>query len=1134
MIKIKLLFLFVLVFTTILFSHQNNTLNLSFEEQEFIKNNPIIKVGAEKEYPPFYFNEDGKQTGLIKDYLDLIEEKTSFKFNYISDSWENILQGTKEGTIDLIPLAAKTTKRETFLNFSNKHIKLSDYIFSKHKTIIENLENLDGKTIAIIRGYALNEFMKVKYPNVKILLVDSILESIDAIYTNKADFLISNLAIINYLTKKNHLEKLATKLFVDHNATNLYMATNINNKILFNIIEKALNSIKDIEKDEILKKWIVDVNKNRTNIFNTEELNFISNNKTLTIANELDYKPYDYNDKGIAKGYIIDYMKLLFTKIGIEPIFKAARWTKLIADFKNKEIDLLPIITKNKKREEYISFTKSHIKQDLRIITKINNNSIINMDDLNGKTVGLGKDWNMTKFVKKYYPKIKIVEYKKVSEFLDAVKNNYVHATILDNLSANYFIKTQYPNKLHITGQALIKNFNSDLYIGVDKEKSILRNILNKSMSLISKEEQDLLNDKWINISPKINLTNEEKIFIKNKIINIAFPKNWAPFSFIDNNKPYGLGYDFWKLISDKIGIKSRIIQKDTFTKALEMIKNKESDIIITTTKTKDKENYSIFTNEYFTSPIGIATLKEENYIQNAKQLIGKRVAVGRNYSAYKLVKESYPNIDFVLVTGINEALELLSNNEVYAVIDNMPVLIHNIQAKGYGNIKITGTTGIDFKMNIMIRDDYKVLKTIINKVLKNITPHEKETIYNKWFNLKYEEAFDYSLFWKVIAAFLFIFGIILYKNRKLLISQKKLETTTKELELSVENFKTLIDINIAGIVLIKDKKIVYMNKEFINIFLYNNYDDLINKDISEVFTRDSLTNIFQTTNTLDEAINVEGIKKDFTKIPLLIKKKNIIFNNLPCDIISIIDLTDIKSQEKLLIQQSKMASLGEMIANIAHQWRQPLSLISTTASGIKIQKEFGILDDKMFVDNIDSITETTQFLSQTIDDFQNYIKNDKLKKEFEIKSSVNRVLNIMKGALSNHFIKVEKHIANIKISSYENELNQALLNIITNSKDALKDIDEKDRMLYINVYQSNNDAIIEIIDTAGGIPIDIINKVFEPYFTTKHQSQGTGLGLYMTHKIITESMGGYIKIDNITYLNHNKCTKVTISIPIS
>ncbi len=139
-----------------------------------------------------------------------------------------------------------------------------------------------------------------------------------------------------------------------------------------------------------------------------------------------------------------------------------------------------------------------------------------------------------------------------------------------------------------------------------------------------------------------------------------------------------------------------------------------------------------------------------------------------------------------------------------------------------------------------------------------------------------------------------------------------------------------------------------------------------------------------------------------------------------------------------------------------------------------------------------------------------------------------------MKGSFSNHFINIEKNIKDFDLNSYENELNQVLLNILSNSKDALKTIDEEKRFIFINTNRKNDDLIIEIIDTGGGIKDDIISRVFEPYFTTKYNSQGTGLGLYMTHKIVTDSMNGNIKIQNTEYKEYEKCTKVTISIPLS
>jgi len=230
-------------------------------------------------------------------------------------------------------------------------------------------------------------------------------------------------------------------------------------------------------------------------------------------------------------------------------------------------------------------------------------------------------------------------------------------------------------------------------------------------------------------------------------------------------------------------------------------------------------------------------------------------------------------------------------------------------------------------------------------------------------------------------------------------------------------------------------------------------------------------------------------------------------------------------TQTKLIESQSKLASMGEMIGNIAHQWRQPLSVISTLASGAKFKSEYKLLDEKEFREDMDSITKQTQYLSKTIDDFRDFIKNKNTKEDINISTLVEKTTSILKSALKNNNITViEKIEADLNIKGFENQLIQALINIINNSKDALKENipDSEERLIFITTQKGKNHLVLSIKDNAGGIKKEILDKVFDPYFTTKHKSIGTGIGLSMTHQIITKHHNATIEALNTSYTYNN------------
>ena len=240
--------------------------------------------------------------------------------------------------------------------------------------------------------------------------------------------------------------------------------------------------------------------------------------------------------------------------------------------------------------------------------------------------------------------------------------------------------------------------------------------------------------------------------------------------------------------------------------------------------------------------------------------------------------------------------------------------------------------------------------------------------------------------------------------------------------------------------------------------------------------------------------------------------------------------------KDRIMSQQSKMAAIGEMMENIAHQWRQPLSLITTGSSGLKIKKELGVLEDKFMIDTLDSIIQSATNLSTTIDEFRDFFRPTREKTEFSLFECCNKTLDLLNSKLKNKKIRVIKNIEAIDINAFESELIQVIMSILNNSRDAFDENSEQKRLIFIDVSKDENNILIKIKDNASGVSQDILEKIYEPYFTTKHRSQGTGIGLYMSEEIITKHMNGRIESNNKKYIYDDieyKGLETVITLPL-
>ena len=220
--------------------------------------------------------------------------------------------------------------------------------------------------------------------------------------------------------------------------------------------------------------------------------------------------------------------------------------------------------------------------------------------------------------------------------------------------------------------------------------------------------------------------------------------------------------------------------------------------------------------------------------------------------------------------------------------------------------------------------------------------------------------------------------------------------------------------------------------------------------------------------------------------------------------------------QEQLLIQQSKLAAMGNMIGNIAHQWRQPLGEINALLMIIQVRQHFDDFNEAFLTEKIEECNRITAYMSNTISDFQNFFKPSKDKEIFEINNACERASSIIQASLRYHSIEFSFNPADeIKVLGYPNEFAQALLNILSNAKDVLTDRNIENPFIRMSVKKGEKYTLIKIEDNGGGIAEEYIERIFEPYFTTKHAKQGTGIGLYMTKMIIENNMNGIVTVKN-------------------
>lgn len=659
-----------------------------------------------------------------------------------------------------------------------------------------------------------------------------------------------------------------------------------------------------------------------------------------------------------------------------------------------------------------------------------------------------------------------------------------------------------------------------------------------------------------------LNLTDEELDYLKNKkTITMCYPTEYPPYTMMEHDQPVGIIIDSIRHIENKIGIPFEFIYADTLKEQFTMAKNGACESVSLVVTSPQLISFLSATKPLGRDTISLVTKIDKQYVFDLATIADQTIGIDKQtVNVIQFVKEHYPQIKYVELDGVD--LDKVVDGEIYGFIGPSVHLNYLVSKKYANELKLMRTLDHSIEGSIGVQRSEPLLLSILNKAIMDVGQFSKEEVYSKWINIKYKKSLDYTLLYQIIFITLFPILIFFYWNVRLRQEIKKRKEIESHLIKSEQTFKALFDLAPVLIDAFDEHgKCTLWNNECEKVFGWSieelnareNSLALFYPDINDQHAvSESLSTqnkaVFREWHPLSKSgkiitcmwANVQlpnseviNIGYDITELREVQHELNQLNQVLESKVE--VAVTEIHNKEILLQQQSRLAQMGEMITMIAHQWRQPLSVISASVFDIqtKLDLEKFDLDDKESQEKflkflhheLADIHYYTQHLSNTIEDFRNYFKPDKEKEFTFLSEPITKALQLLHVAIKNNDVEMVCDFkTDRELLIYTNELMQVILNIIKNSIDNFIERETPHPKIVIEVFTNNDHDIIKICDNGGGIDEAILPKIFDPYFSTKDEKNGTGLGLYMSKMIIEEHNNGTLHVNNT---NQGVCIEI-------
>lgn len=1120
------------------FSAQALTLNAS--EQQWIKDHPQITLGSDYNWPPYDFKDSaGKHNGISADILDRIRQITGLKIKVRSGVWSTILEQAEQGTLDGLACAVKTPDRAEHLYFTAPYTSMPLGIFMQDKstsTSIKTMDDLTTQTVTINRDSYMHEWLKQNYPHLKLYLVNSNAEALEAVSFGKADVYIGNMAVATYLIKKNYLTNIQAIAKINHFKTDTAIAIHKDKPILFGIIKKALKEISQKERNTILEKWFIKSKTTYIDLSN-QEIAWIKAHPVIKVAGEPDWAPFDFVADNTYQGIANDYLNLIAQKTGLNFHIDIHSWEQNLTLLKKQQVDVLPAAYFSAERTSYAKFTTPYYKPLTYFFVR-HDLKASSLNDLENTTIAMPKGYLHIDFLKQRFPNITILETDTLNEAINAVIQNKPQVLYENYAVLSYILSQSGINTIKPLAPA--KQANQSLHFMIRDSAPELASIMNKALASITPQERKDIEERWLTIAPnKINITltpAEQNWLNQHAQVSFTGYPNHLPYEGFKSNanqpiQHQGIVSDFIHSLESHLPLHFTPRAYKSWPDTLKAIHQTPVDIISAEINTPELLAQYRPIIPYLTTPMVIVMKNQDTFVNTLRQLTTETIALVSNDATSEKLLKQYPNQHFKTWPNAKSVLEAVAFNKADAAILSLAKASYLIKQNHYTSLKIVGKTDVQKQFTLFVNKRYPELFSILQKSMPAITEEHGSGILSQWTKIKFASKFDYALFFQMFSFLLVVIGIIFFWNRRLTKEVKQRLQAEKRLKENETQLQGLIDsIPLMIMVTNHQGKILSANRQTLKNYQLN-FQELSELNSTTFYSdpddRQQILNALQAGEQIHQKIIS---MKDADGIPrkMMLSVLPIHFNQQPANLSIAIDLTERIQFEKELQQAKEQAesasrTKSQFLANMSHEIRTPMNAIIGFTELLNEQVTEPRL--KRYIRTIQAAGKTLLTLINDILDLSKIEagKMDLDKKAVNPHSLFDEIgqifmINIQRKGLD-FLVDIDKTLPEGLLLDGV-RLRQILFNLLGNAVKFTEQgyVKLKVSACDVDEHHSKLDILIQVSDTGIGIPEDQQARIFNAFEQRENQDVqkfgGTGLGLAITQRLVN-MMGGDIWVES-------------------